>query len=124
MDLAGAALSQLRAPILMIVGGADPDTVRWNRSAIRQLRGDVTLKIVRRAGHTFEEAGAIGTVGRHAIAWLNRRSAPSTANESAAGGWSRAIRSLVVQVLTIGKSDRGRVVQRYAGAPSRTGLYE
>ncbi len=124
VDLAGEALQQLRAPILLIVGGSDADTVRWNRSAIRQLRGDVTLKIVRRAGHTFEEAGAIGAVGAHAINWLNRRYAPSTANESAAGGWRRAIESLVVQVLTIGKSDRGRVVQRCAGAPSRTGLYE
>ncbi|MFN8573759.1 MAG: phosphoribosyltransferase family protein [Gemmatimonadaceae bacterium] len=91
VDLAGDALSDVRAPVLMIVGGSDADTLRWNRSAIRRLRGDVTLRIVRRAGHTFEEPRAIGAVGAHAMTWLDRISPAPTPSASKIGRWQRVI---------------------------------
>ena len=74
LDLAGEALTRLRAPLLMIVGARDPLTLRANRDALRAVRGDVDLKLVRGAGHTFEEPGAIGAVGSHVERWLARRS--------------------------------------------------
>lgn len=84
VDLAGDSLKALRVPILLIVGGSDPDTLRADRSAIRRLRGDVTLKIVAHAGHTFEEPGAIGAVGDRAISWLRKRLVAHPVNRSLA----------------------------------------
>ncbi len=91
VDLALPALPLLRTPILFIVGGADALTLRANRTAIRALRGDVTLRVVRGAGHTFEEPGAIGSVGTLAIDWLERRysSGPGAAP---APWWRRLMR--------------------------------
>lgn len=70
VDLAGDALRALRAPLLLVVGGADAPTLRANRDAIRVTRADVTIQVVRGAGHAFEEPGAIGAVGEHATRWL------------------------------------------------------
>ena len=78
VDLASSACSEVRVPVLMIVGSRDPDTLRGNRRALRALRGDATLKLVRGAGHTFEESGALGAVGRHVESWLrSQRATPS-----------------------------------------------
>ena len=73
VDLAAAAFDQVDVPVLMVVGTRDPDTLRGTREALRVLRGDPTLRLVRGAGHTFEEPGALGAVGRHVEAWLRTR---------------------------------------------------
>lgn len=87
VDLAGDALRALRAPLLLLVGGSDAPTLRANRDAIRVTRADVTLRVVRGAGHTFEEPGAIGAVGAHAARWL-RGLGPTT---RASSGWWRRL---------------------------------
>jgi putative phosphoribosyl transferase len=72
IDLAGAALAALRSPVLMVVGGADVDTLRLTRDAAKRLRCPKRLTIVRGAGHIFDEPGAIGLVGEHVARWLDR----------------------------------------------------
>ena len=72
VDLAGPTLRAVRAPVLMVVGGNDTETLRLNRDAARLLSGSKRLTIVPDAGHTFDEPGAIGAVGEHVVGWLSR----------------------------------------------------
>lgn len=73
VDLAPTDLARVRAPALLIAGGADRDTVRLNVRAIGRLGGPATLRVVRGAGHVFEESGALGRVGDLAADWLARQ---------------------------------------------------
>ena len=71
VDLAGgASLSELSAPILLIVGGADTEVIELNRLAIHQLRSEHELDIIEGATHLFEEENALDVVAEHAAAWL------------------------------------------------------
>jgi hypothetical protein len=74
VDLADHRLQLVRAPTLLVVGGADVETLCWNRAALHQLGGLARLAVIARAGHTFEEAGALGTVAEHAVRWFDRHS--------------------------------------------------
>jgi putative phosphoribosyl transferase len=69
-DLAGEALDAVRAPTLLIVGGADIPVIPLNRSAFERLRCERELVIVPGAGHLFEEPGALEDVVRHAARWF------------------------------------------------------
>jgi putative phosphoribosyl transferase len=81
-DLAGPALAQLRAPTLLIVGGADPQVLALNRQAAGRLTAPHRLEVVPGAGHLFEEPGALEEVARLAAAWfaahLGRRPADTS----------------------------------------------
>jgi len=72
VDLAGPSLPAVRAPVLMIVGGADTDTLQRSRVSAPRLGGRTRLDVIRGAGHTFEEPGAVGAVGEHVVRWLGR----------------------------------------------------
>jgi dienelactone hydrolase len=76
-DLAGAALGQVRAPVLLIVGGADDAVLHLNEEALAQLHCEKRLEIIPGATHLFEEPGALDTVARLARAWFSRHLAPS-----------------------------------------------
>lgn len=69
-DLAGAALAQVRAPTLLIVGGSDPEVLALNRGALRLLTCEKRLDVVPRATHLFEEAGTLGVVADSASEWF------------------------------------------------------
>ena len=69
-DLAGAALADVSAASLLIVGGRDPDVLRLNEEAQTRLRCDHRLEVVPGATHVFAEPGALGTVARMASAWF------------------------------------------------------
>jgi len=69
-DLAGTALPVVRAPVLLIVGGADPAVLDLNRSAAAQLHGLNELLVVPGATHLFEEAGALEQVADASAAFL------------------------------------------------------
>jgi hypothetical protein len=56
----------------MVVGDTDIDTLRQTRAAAKMLAGSSRLTVIPRAGHTFEEPGAIGLVGEHVVSWLAR----------------------------------------------------
>ncbi|WP_460062057.1 dienelactone hydrolase family protein [Streptomyces sp. YKOK-I1] len=68
-DLAEAALDAVRAPVLLIVGGRDPEVLRLNERAARLLRGPCTLHVVPGATHLFEEPGALEQVAGAAERW-------------------------------------------------------
>jgi hypothetical protein len=72
-DLAGPALSQVRAPTLLIVGGEDVPVIRLNQEALGQLAAkEKQLVIIPGATHLFEEEGALEEVARLAAAWFSR----------------------------------------------------
>ena len=71
-DLAGHALTEVRAPTLLIVGGFDEPVIDLNRDAMRSLAAEQQLEIVPRAGHLFEEPGALAHVAQLARHWFER----------------------------------------------------
>jgi putative phosphoribosyl transferase len=71
-DLAGAALAQVQAPVLLIVGGHDEAVLGLNRQALAQLDGLGQLSIIRGATHLFEEPGALEEVARQAAQFFAR----------------------------------------------------
>jgi len=71
-DLAGDALSRVRAPALLIVGGNDEPVIQMNRDAFEQLGAGKKLEIIPGATHLFEEPGALKKVANLARAWFAR----------------------------------------------------
>ena len=71
-DLAGEALPRVAAPVLLIVGGNDPEVLRLNRQAQALLAGPSHLEVVPGAGHLFEEPGALEQVARLTRRWFRR----------------------------------------------------
>jgi putative phosphoribosyl transferase len=69
VDLAGPVLQQVRAPVLMVVGGDDGDTLRRNRDSAGLIKSPKRLVVVPGAGHTFEEPGTLGAAGEHIVRW-------------------------------------------------------
>jgi putative phosphoribosyl transferase len=70
-DLAGRALGRVRAPTLLIVGGADHQVLELNRQAAGRLAAEHRLEVVPGAGHLFEEPGALDEVARLAAGWFS-----------------------------------------------------
>ncbi len=69
-DLAGAALAQVRAPTLLVVGGEDYQVIGLNRSALAALTCTKALWIVPGATHLFEEPGTLDQVVAQAQSWF------------------------------------------------------
>ena len=69
-DLAGAALPQVTAPTLLIVGSRDEQVLDLNRQALAQLRCTKRLAIVPGATHLFEEPGTLDQVSALAKEWF------------------------------------------------------
>lgn len=78
-DLAGAALARVRAPTLLIVGGADEVVLELNRRALASLECERRLEIVPGATHLFEEAGALDRVIVGAGDWFETHLAKGAA---------------------------------------------
>jgi len=76
-DLADAALEQVIAPTLLIVGGLDYGVIELNEQALARLRGVKALEIVPRASHLFPEPGALEAVIDHAAAWFEQHLRPA-----------------------------------------------
>jgi pimeloyl-ACP methyl ester carboxylesterase len=70
-DLAGGALKQVRAPTLLIVGGADYGVIELNRDAFDVLTCEKRLETVAGATHLFEEPGTLDKVVDLAVQWFN-----------------------------------------------------
>jgi dienelactone hydrolase len=85
-DLAGAALAQVRAPVLLIVGGRDSTVVELNRQAAGLLGAEHEVVVVRGATHLFAEPGALDEVARLAADWFVRQlPAPAAGEEPSPG---------------------------------------
>lgn len=70
-DLASPILASVRAPTLLIVGGADEQVLSWNREALDGLTGG-QLQVIEGATHLFEEPGALDRVTELARDWFLR----------------------------------------------------
>jgi len=71
-DLAGAAaLAAVKAPTLLIVGGADHGVIELNEEALQRLQCEKQLAIVPGATHLFEERGALEQVSQLAASWFS-----------------------------------------------------
>lgn len=71
-DLAGASLPSVRAPTLLIVGGADEAVIEMNREAMARMQCEVKLELIPGATHLFEEPGALERVADLAGEWFRR----------------------------------------------------
>jgi len=83
-DLAGDALHRVKAPTLLIVGGADHGVIELNQRALELLLAPKALEIVPGATHLFPEPGALNAVIELAARWFERYLTPS-AGELASG---------------------------------------
>jgi putative phosphoribosyl transferase len=71
-DLAGEALSRVRAPSLFIVGGLDRVVIELNEEAMAQVPAESRLEIVPGATHLFEEPGTLEEVARLSGEWFRK----------------------------------------------------
>jgi dienelactone hydrolase len=69
-DLANGSLLRVKAPTMLIVGGYDEAVLVLNEQAKSRMPGEVSLKIVPRATHLFEEPGALSHASDYAAAWF------------------------------------------------------
>lgn len=69
-DLAADRLDHVRAPTLLIVGGADPQALAFNQAAMRQLKCKRRLELVPGASERFDEPGALASVAAMATLWF------------------------------------------------------
>lgn len=81
-DLAGEALSAVRAPTLLIVGGLDTAVIGMNRDAAARLRCHQDMAIVPGATHLFQEPGKLDQVQDLAARWFLRHLAEDNAHGS------------------------------------------
>ena len=77
-DLAGSMLPQVKAPTLLIVGGADTGVIELNQWALERLGGEKSIEIVPGATHLFPEPGALEAVIELAAGWFERHLAAET----------------------------------------------
>ncbi|MDT9684204.1 phosphoribosyltransferase family protein [Streptomyces sp. TRM76323] len=75
-DLADDRLGDVRAPTLLVVGGADAPVLPLNRGAAERLRCEHAVEVVPGATHLFEEPGAMEQVEELAAAWFLRHLPP------------------------------------------------
>ena len=76
-DLAASALTQVKAPTLLIIGGDDLPVIELNWEAFTQLQCEKRLEIVSGASHLFEEPGTLDEVARLARNWFETWLDPS-----------------------------------------------
>jgi putative phosphoribosyl transferase len=69
-DLAGAALDEVSAPTLLIVGGLDYGVIELNEQALARLTAPKAMEIVPGATHLFPELGKLEVVIEHAARWF------------------------------------------------------
>lgn len=75
-DMAMDSLARVRAPTLLIVGGADHPVIAMNQAAYPHLGGAKRLTLVPGATHLFEERGALEEVARLAGEWFEHYCPP------------------------------------------------
>lgn len=73
-DLAGDYLTEVLAPVLLIVGENDPQVLELNKSALARLNAECRLEIVPNATHLFEEPGTLEAAALLAAEWFQGHS--------------------------------------------------
>lgn len=69
-DLAEDHLARVRAPVLLIVGGRDPQVLRLNRQAAERLNAPQRVDVIAGATHLFAEDNALEQVADRARDWF------------------------------------------------------
>lgn len=69
-DLAMSSLSEVVAPVLLIVGQKDAPVIELNQKAMQNLPQS-KLIVIPQASHLFEEPGTLEQVAQEAVSWLN-----------------------------------------------------
>jgi putative phosphoribosyl transferase len=82
-DLAGPRLAAVRAPTLLIVGGADLQVLALNRQAMALMQAPTRLEVIRGATHLFEEPGTLTQAAALAAEWFVRYLAPAGNSQDA-----------------------------------------
>lgn len=72
MDLAREYLSKVEAPVLLLVGERDTQSVDANRQALEQLHSDKRLETVMGANSIFEDSNTQAQVAQLVIPWFER----------------------------------------------------
>lgn len=62
----------MRAPTLLIVGGADYGVIELNEEALVRINSEKAIEIVPGAGHLFSEPGTLEAVMQLAADWFER----------------------------------------------------
>ncbi len=70
-ELAGEALTQVKCPTLLLVGGLDDVVLHWNAQALAKLNCEKELRIIPGASHRFEEPGKLEQVAWISAAWFS-----------------------------------------------------
>lgn len=78
-DLAAAALQQVSAPTLLLVGGWDTPVIGMNREAYEQMHCEKSMQVIPAASHLFEEPGKLEEVARLSTEWFVQHFFPGTA---------------------------------------------
>ncbi|WP_308932127.1 phosphoribosyltransferase family protein [Arthrobacter sp. SLBN-112] len=81
-DLAGPRLAAVKAPTLLIVGGADTQVLALNRQAMARMQAPTRLEIVPGATHLFEEPGTLAMAATLAADWFRLYLLPSPVGRS------------------------------------------
>ena len=81
-DLAGPRLAAVKAPTLLIVGGADTQVLALNRQAMARMQAPTRLEIVPGATHLFEEPGTLAMAATLAADWFQHYLLPSRVGRS------------------------------------------
>jgi putative phosphoribosyl transferase len=76
LDTISSVLGDVRAPTLLIVGGADVQVVFENRQAFGRLRGEKRIDVIPRATRLFLEAGALDSTVQRAAEWFEAHLRP------------------------------------------------
>ncbi|MGZ3509866.1 MAG: dienelactone hydrolase family protein [Vulcanimicrobiaceae bacterium] len=72
VDLAGSSLDEIRAPLLMIVGGLDFPVIDLHRSVLPRIKCEHHYVVIPGATHLFEEPGALDAVADLATGWFQQ----------------------------------------------------
>lgn len=72
VEMAASLIPHVTAPVLLIVGASDRDTLQRNGEALRALPRGALLVRVPRASQMFAEPGALGAVAEQSLRWLDR----------------------------------------------------
>lgn len=71
-DMAGASLTKVTAPTLLIVGSNDPTVLALNEEAFREIGCEKKLEVIEGASHLFEEPGTLMQVAHLATKWFKK----------------------------------------------------
>ena len=71
-DLATESLGEVKAATLFVIGGNDEPVLSWNRKACEQMHCERDVTVIPKAGHLFEEPGALEQVAYYAARWFQK----------------------------------------------------